>query len=698
MRHHALSVLFVSASMSLAAGCSSDATSDVGVELDGGETGNAGDDGDGASPDGDSGGQATGLTGADETGDSGGEPPGGSGPLDTCSLDCGGLGTCTIDKGLMSCDCDEGAAAVGSTCILCEAATETIALDIAVQSFTLDLTLDGEPFPSSPYQDGHFVLVERTRGDEVVVGNSNAGMLNVGVLHGDYELVWRHESGGTAVPRNSNAVLGRVGIDVSGALRLPEDGPFSVGPSGELVGSIETTVFTGEFRINGEPAPESPYEHGVVVLVDPATGDEVYLGATSERTFAVRALPGTYEAHYRVLQGNDVAPHNKDAYLRDVTIGEGSDPTTLDIPVVTIEGDFTVDGAPAPPSPYERGQVMLRDLATGDEFPLGDTSEGSFSVPVVPSEYEMVYRYVTGSAVVPRNQRAVVRGVSVSKANGLVQTVSGDLPTVTVTGAITVGGGIPPTDSANSGELTLQGVDSEEEVVLGVTTDGGYEAIVLPANFEIVYGQTTSSGLVPANTAAVIRTVDMTIGELPGAIDVPMSAVSGEVLLNGATPPDSEYDDGRIYLRNTESGDSVLLGNTRLGSVDSQVVPGTYDVYYVVETPGVVVPQNSGAYLDTVVVSPGTPLDLPLDIPVYDLAGIVTVNAVAPPQGDTERANLVLEAASGDDILHLGEVSAGSFGVPVTAGTYVVYYEMLQTTGALPSNQRAGLACYVLGD
>jgi hypothetical protein len=301
---------------------------------------------------------------------------------------------------------------------------------------------------------------------------------------------------------------------------------------------------------------------------------------------------------------------------------------------------------------------------------------------------------VQGSVLVPRNEAAIVETLAVPPGDA---TLDIDIPTMTLAGNFTVDGGTPPTDPANVGELSLRSVDSDDEIVLGETVDGNYSALVIPAQYEIYYRQKTSSGLVPANTNAWLGTVDLTTGAVPGDIDVPYAPVAGAVLLNGATPPTSEYDDGRIYLRNAQTDDSVLLGSTRLGSVASLVVPGTYDVYYAVESAGAVVPQNSQAYLTTVQVVDGVPLDLPLDISTLTMAGTITVAGVAPPGGDTDRAILYLEDRATDDVIHLGEIASGSFALPLTAGSYVLYYEMLQTTGQVPGNQRAAIACYTLG-
>jgi hypothetical protein len=676
------------------AGCSSD-TGGLGPD-DTGATSGANADGE---PGGTDAGGADGLTaGADsDAGDETGGP--GPGALE-CELHCGN-GDCELDvQGQPACACPAGEAAVGLTCLPCVPSDGSIDADIPVVSFAVDLSIDGQIPSSSPLERGQLVLVDRVRGDEAIVGGSQEGAaLETSVFPGDYEVVWRHQAGSVSVPRNTNARLGRVGIEPDGTLRLYAESPFSTTADGRLAVDITTTTVTGTFTIAGANAPSSTLENGTMRLVDPATGDEVALGETSDGSFSVRAIPGRYEVRYGAVLAGSVAPRNHDALVQTVEILPGDDePMVLDVPVVVVSGAFQLDGNPAPTSVLERGRIALREVDTRDEIDLGFTNTVGYSVPVVPGTYELVYRYVQGSLQVPRNESAVLRQVVVDPGLGPTADVDIDIDTTTISGAFTVGELPPPTDSANVGEISLQAVDSDDHVPLGNTNTGAYEAIVIPGDYTIHYSQQAASGLVPTNTNAQLGAVDMLIGELPGDLDVPFAPVAGNVLLNGADPPSSEYDDGRIYLRNTDTQDSVLLGNTRLGAVDGLVVPGLYEVYYVVETPGAMVPQNTAAFLQNIEVSDGVPLDLPVDIISVDVQGTVSVAGAPPPQSDADRANLVLEDIATDDTIYLGDVTAGAFSAPLTAGTYVLYYEVVQTTGALPNNQRAPIACYVLGD
>ncbi len=681
----------------LAPACGSDS---VTAEADHATTG-LGDD-DGAPGVADSSGDAdsTADTGAATSPDpdDGGDESAGGVPPQACNVDCGN-GYCDYGpNGDEICVCPNGEAAVGLTCLPCAKHEGGVLTDIEAVSIVVAVTIDGNAPPPSLAERGQLVLVDRLRGDEAVVGDTAAGPLAATVIPGDYELHWRHIAGSALVPQNSNASLGRVGLDAAGQLRLSEDSKFQIDEEGTLVVDIETVEIDIDASYNDTPAPPSLAENGELRLVDPATGDEVSLGETATDDLTARVIPGVYELHYAARNTASIAPRNPDAFVTTVDAFDTT-PIEVTIPVVTLAGEFRFDGVVAPASTAERGRVALRDVVTGAEIDLGFTNEQTYSAPVVAGNYELVYRHVQGGGVVPRNASAILEAVQAAPRPATTgpQPLDVEIPTVAIAGAFTVGTAAPPTDPANVGDVTLRSPDSEDEVLLGETAAGAYAVRIVPATYDIFYSQKTSSGLVPANTNARLDTVDVAAGELPGDIDVPFAPVTGAVMLNGSTPPASEYDDGRIYLRSPSTGDSVLLGNTRLGSVDGLVVPGTYDVYYVVETAGELVPQNTGAYLDTVVVDGAAGLDLPVALTSYDLGGAITVQGAAAPSGPTDQALLTLEDVASDDTIFLGGLG-GEVSAPLTAGTYVLYYQMLQTSGALPANQRAALACYVLGD
>jgi len=306
-------------------------------------------------------------------------------------------------------------------------------------------------------------------------------------------------------------------------------------------------------------------------------------------------------------------------------------------------------------------------------------------VRVVPGDYEVVYEYLAGSSVMPANSHAVVGAIDTDL--GSKQDI--DISTIAVSGAFTIDGTNPPNDPSDDGRITLRNLATGDDVFLGTTTTGTFDRIVVAGEYTVHYGQDTSSLVAPANANAQVDVVDV-VTTPAFDVDVPTAFVSGLITIGAGTPPDSDYDDGWLYLREPTTGDTVLLANTRMGQFAAPVVPGTYEVVYAVETPGGQVPINvDSVVLDTIDVEGGTMFDV--DIPVQSLAGAITAGTEAG-----ERASLYLAAAGSTDRSLLGNTNDAGYDQPVIPGYYLVSYGVDSATGGLPENTNAPLACIQL--
>ncbi|MCX4247541.1 Kazal-type serine protease inhibitor family protein [Paraliomyxa miuraensis] len=615
----------------------------------------------------------------DEGGGSTGEPEVAD-PSACDGLSCGEGGLCELDEdGRPVCVCDPGYAAYGLRCVPCVPTEGLLDVDVPTASVSASFLLRGRPFPSSFYEHGQLVLRDPQSGDEVVLGSTLDGgtTADVMVIPGSYELHYVRRAGGLEVPANESARMDTVELAPGDAASWEIDVPAV-----DLHGSI---------LMNGSPAPASLYENGELVLRQRSTGDEVVLGESYDGEYRVMVLPGTYDLHYRRKLAQDVMPINRDARLATVDVDGFDDlELTIDVPVANLSGSFTLDGAAPPAGAYESGRILLRDLWTHDEVVLGNTNDGSYEAPIVAGDYEVVYQRLLGGDQVPVNQRAVLGQVTLAAGR---ETHDVDIATAVISGTITVGGAAAPADPADDGLILLRNPDTGDEAVLGNTADGSYTRRVVRGTYDVHYRQETSSGGVPVNTNARLSSIDV-MGGASFDVDVPMVTVSTSVTVGGAAPPSSVYDDGLLYLVDEQTGDAVLLGNTRLASLQRPVVPGTYDLLYVVEAAGPTMPINSKSWLGSVDVN--APTDLAVDIPVAVFQGAITLNGATPPGGFYDRASLVLHDVLTDDEIDLGTIDVGSFARTINAGTYVLAYRMLATTGDVPANTNAGLVCVEL--
>ncbi|HEY5448121.1 MAG TPA: hypothetical protein VIQ54_05190, partial [Polyangia bacterium] len=136
-------------------------------------------------------------------------------------------------------------------------------------------------------------------------------------------------------------------------------------------------------------------------------------------------------------------------------------------------------------------------------------------------------------------------------------------------------------------------------------------------------------------------------------IDLPATSISGTVTVRGAAVPEVGGT-GNLTLRSA-TGDSAVLAPTR-GAYTQVVLPGTYDLYYELSSPGPSVPGNKLTKLRSGIVVGSGPQTIDFDVVPTTVSGTITLNG-ASGAGKDGKANVRLRNASGDDIL-LGSTAA----------------------------------------
>ena len=661
-------------------GCStSDATAgDLGPGTDGGggSTGEAmssqtaGSDGsDGIEPEpqdttGDTDPTGPGGTGADE---------GSGGSIDEpqCDVVCGDGGQCDYDDdGEPVCTCFDGYAYNGGTCVACLEPPDGIDLQLA--DIEVRITINGAVPPASTLEFGDISLRHRDTGDVIVLGDTRSPVLSASVLVGPYDVYFSNRSGSSVVPANRNVKIDQL----------------EATPNAEIAIDIPVVGIAGDFSFDGQPPSASVNDSGRVWLRDAKTGDEILLGDTSPGSYSVLAVPGTYDVEYEVISGGSSAPANPHGYVKTLEVIDSELPTHIDIPTVLISGTFNFDSVPAPDSGLDNGRMTLR---SGDDVVLmGDTRFGSYEVRVLPGSYDVVFESLSSANVAPANQRATIRTINAVGGGAVVEHI--DILTTPLAGALTFNGIQPPADPTDDGFIVLRH-PSGDEVLLGLTSYGSYARRVVAGAYEVFYLQDTSRQDAPRNTNAFIRELVADPGT-PADIDVPRVDVSGTITLAGATPPDSDYQNGHLFLRNMDSGDSVLLGTTRAGVYAAPMVPGDYEVVYVAESAGAPLPINTGAVIGDVSILAGEPVLLALDVPTVQLAGAVTVNSQPAPMDSLDVGNIFLVDALTQDQLYLGSTYDAGYAQTLTPGNYLVFYRVATSSVLVPENANANLGCW----
>jgi len=348
--------------------------------------------------------------------------------------------------------------------------------DIGVTAATLGGTflVNGGTPVASIYESG---AIKLARGDdEVALGFTHQGSYaGVKAVVGDYDIVYSLQTGGSQVPVNERGVIGMTSV---------AQGTTTVNVN-VLASNVSRRVLFG-----GVLAPVSYYEHGAVVLETEA-GDRADLGRTYDQVVAGLVVHGDYQMFYEKKLGGSQVPSNGHAFVQNLTVDQTSS-DVVDIPVTVLTGDYSINGAPAPVSEYEDGNVFLRNGA--DSLELGNTHDGSYEARVVPEIFQVVYELEHGGSSVPTNSAAVVGMVEVAGANASYDVEIGRSQS---DGDFTLNGQTPPMGLYATGQVSAR--DAAGGTVVGLTNLHTYSVAVVPGVYDLYYDALNDFPGIPRN-------------------------------------------------------------------------------------------------------------------------------------------------------------------------------------------------------
>ncbi len=263
-----------------------------------------------------------------------------------------------------------------------------------------------------------------------------------------------------------------------------------------------------------------------------------------------------------------------------------------------------------------------------------------------------------------------------------------NVSSVLLQGDFSLNGSAFPVSQYENGVISL--ADSQNnQVVLGNTYVGSYEAYIVAGNYNSQYTFSQGGSLVPVNHDNNIATALPLINDQVLDIDVPAYSVRFSFTLDGAPFPASEYDDAVFYLQRDDGGERILLGNSHAAIDPVWLMPGTYDVIYAVETPGAAVPLNQNAVVATVVIDDMTS-GVSIDVATVAFRLDVTLDGASFPVSQYEDGDFLLLNSAGDRV-ELGATYELPLNVNVIEGTYDVVYAH-ETGTAVPLNTEASIA------
>jgi hypothetical protein len=272
----------------------------------------------------------------------------------------------------------------------------TMAHDFNVNatSVVFNFALNGAAFPDSSVENGRISL-RSVDDDRVELGFSRDQARAALVIDGIYNAHWQAIAGSN-VPAN---------VDSPFALNL------AIGAANTQLLDVRTQIITGNFLVNGAPAPLSVLENARIYLADALGNGEILLGETRFGEFNRTLIPGRYNLIYRRLTGGLVMPANTRKQFisrRDISAIPNAN---IDIPVVPLNWQVLLNGAAYPNNALESGRLYFRNGTIESEFAAANThtiGDGVSSL-VIPGSYQLLYRCLTCAGILaPHNTNATL--------------------------------------------------------------------------------------------------------------------------------------------------------------------------------------------------------------------------------------------------------------------------------------------------
>jgi len=283
-------------------------------------------------------------------------------------------------------------------------------------------------------------------------------------------------------------------------------------------------------------------------------------------------------------------------------------------------------------------------------------------------------------------------------AQAPIQSVTINVSSALVTPAYTLNGAAFAQSEYNDGNFVLRNTAfTSDTLVLGSSHDASPAAVrVIQDTYDVLFQHETGNG-VPQNVGTQVQVNEVVNSDRDMFIDVRGWEITPSFTQNASAFPLNEYDTGAFYLQPDAGGERIFIGKSHVAlPAPVQVMQGTYDVIYSLETGGEFVPNNQGA-----VVMAGVSITavgaLAVDVASVRFQFDATLDLAAFPTDQNHNALFFLRNVSTGDRVALGASSELPVTLSVIEGTYDIVYQHVWGSG-LPVNTDAIVASNVVID
>jgi hypothetical protein len=389
--------------------------------------------------------------------------------------------------------CNDGRLRAG----LAIASPGVLDLDIPVVHVSGAVTLAGAAMPTESAARGALTFAGaagETVGPATTAsfGSSGAVSYALSLFPGRYDVGFAANAGLCAV---STAVVPCVGGAVKTAVNLGADGALDV--------DLRAATITGAVTVAGAAMPAASADRGRLLFTNAGggSGSPPSFGSSGGASYRMRILAGTYDvafvANPALCTGAGVAPPLpcNGGVLSHATALASDGVLDLDVPIATISGAVTLQGADLPAASADRGALAFvsRDGAgTVATRAFGTSGAVSYALALWPGTYDV---QLTANAALCRAGAAApaipcVGGTLKSaigvRASGVLDV---DVPAISLTGAIDLDGAPLPAASADRGSVDFARVTAEGggtiALSLGTNAAASYALTLVPGHYVV---------------------------------------------------------------------------------------------------------------------------------------------------------------------------------------------------------------------
>jgi len=451
-------------------------------------------------------------------------------------------------------------------------------LDVPILKLSGAVTVNGQAMAGGAGERGGLRLVDpiaHEDGPRLSLGTTGPAQWSTLLYPGTYEVQLERTNCSVVgpLPCQTRAVKKAVVLNASGVLDV----------------DVKVLELSGQVTVNGQlatPSMNGSNRGKLSFLAKDEGGPSVDLGTTGAAAYQLKLYAGVYDL---VLENTLDCPASAfpcgEKTLKPLTLN-ASGVLDVDVAVVRVSGDVTVNGAAMTSAPGARGTLTLEGTQAISTVKLGSSGPALWAATLHPGVYmvELENSETCATGPLPCQTRVLETARSFTADGSL----SWDVPVIALGGAVTLNNLAVTAASGNiRGELVFKEKTlGKVTTSLGKTGAATYATRLYPATYQVLFHNQTdcpASDTQPLPCQGDAELEAATALTASGARDFNLSAVtlSGLVQLNGGPMPSSGAGQSRAELRFATFGSTPAsrdLGPVGTATYQIRLVPGRYDI------------------------------------------------------------------------------------------------------------------------